>query len=619
MAGDDAAQGSEAWQVSCDDYVARHPPRYDVGFDRFSTYVAARDDTRLAVDVHLPKGQRRQDRLPTIINFTPYFRRFKLKDGHPPALDPSPNTGKYRDYFVPHGYAVVVVDVRGTGASFGTRNAFRSPVERDDCRDVVDWIIAQPWSDERVGATGVSYVGATADFLGTTGHPAVKAVCPTFSVWDTYSDQYYPGGLYCKKLAPNYARVVEALDQDNRRLYTENEGLGGMLDPPECFDGPAPVDEDGDERLLRAAVAQHAANIDLEDFIRQFEFRDSGLSYDPDFTSALIGPYGYAHDVRPEVAYFSVSGWYDGNGFANAAVKRFRSLARDHHYLLLGPWDHGARRHVSPFRTRAAPSFDLLGECLRFFDQHLKGADAGLDAERRVHYYTLVEERWKAADTWPLPGAVPTPWYFAPSRTLQTETPAPAAAFDEYEADYGCSSGRHTRYERLVAHHVENYYDDWHGKDARMLTFTSPALVRDTEVTGHPVVTLHVESSARDGSYFVYLEDVDPDGTCRYVTEGMLRALHRKVAEAPSNDRAVGPYHSLRREDAAFLEPGEVAELCIALFPISWLFRQGHRVRVAVAAADVEHYVRIPDGSPPRLKIYRGGAHASRIELPVIP
>ena len=86
---------------------------------------------------------------------------------------------------MPRGYAVVVVDVRGTGASFGTRDSFRSPREREDSREIADWIVAQPWSDGRIGSTGISYLGAAADFLASTGHPAVKAIAPLFAVWDT--------------------------------------------------------------------------------------------------------------------------------------------------------------------------------------------------------------------------------------------------------------------------------------------------------------------------------------------------------------------------------------------------------------------------------------------------
>ena len=99
--------------------------------------------------------------------------------------------------FVPRGYAVVVVDIRGSGASFGSRDSFRSPREREDAYEYpLDWIVAQPWSNGSLGATGVSYLGAASDFLASTGHPAVKAIAPLFAVWDTYLlNNDYPGGV----------------------------------------------------------------------------------------------------------------------------------------------------------------------------------------------------------------------------------------------------------------------------------------------------------------------------------------------------------------------------------------------------------------------------------------
>ncbi len=58
-----------------------------------------------------------------------------------------------------YGYANVVMELRGAGASFGRKDAsiFRNTVS--DGSDVLDWIVAQPWSNGRVGATGISGPG----------------------------------------------------------------------------------------------------------------------------------------------------------------------------------------------------------------------------------------------------------------------------------------------------------------------------------------------------------------------------------------------------------------------------------------------------------------------------
>ena len=119
-----------AFQSRIAEYEANRPIPYALPERPSSCYVTMRDGCRIAVDVYLPQSDENSERFPTLLLFTPYFRRFALKPGS--DANPSPNTGKFSDYFVPRGYAVVVVDVRGTGASFGTRDGFRSPAERAD-------------------------------------------------------------------------------------------------------------------------------------------------------------------------------------------------------------------------------------------------------------------------------------------------------------------------------------------------------------------------------------------------------------------------------------------------------------------------------------------------------
>jgi putative CocE/NonD family hydrolase len=255
----------------------------------------------LAFDAYLPRagnsGERPRTRLPTILVLTPYYRRFKLGAGATATTEASPNAGKWRDLFVPRGYAVVVCDVRGTGASFGTRDSFRSPAERDDHREIADWIVGQPWSDGSIGATGISYVGAAADFLASTGHPAVKAVAPLFAVWDTYTDHYYPGGLLLNSVAETYDELMVALDQDRRGLLRK---FAYFKDP--SLEGPQPVDDDEEGKLVRAAVADHQGNFRMTEFIREFRFRDDALASDPGITPASFSPHGYCEGVNPDVA-----------------------------------------------------------------------------------------------------------------------------------------------------------------------------------------------------------------------------------------------------------------------------------------------------------------------------
>jgi len=604
---------SEAWTTPPPDYLATRAPEY-AGERIRSQYVTVRDGTKLAVDVHLPGTETTGERFPAILVLTPYYRRFQLADGHRPEIDACPTIAFYRDMFVPRGYALVAVDVRGSGASFGARDGFRSPTERLDHHDVADWVSRQPWCSGEIGATGISYPGAASDFLASTNHPAVKAVAPLFAVWDTWLNHIYPGGVLLTCVTKNYGGLAEALDLDIREQIPS---YAYFCDPD--LAGPAPVDEDPDGALLKQALHQHRANFDMQDFAQQLRFRDAALTDNPDYTGAWISPYNYANrEADASTAYYSISGWMDGGGYSVGTIQRYLWLENPQSRLMLGPWDHGARAHVSPWRPNGDPQQPFVGaEVLRFFDKHLKGLNAEIDGERRVHYYTMGAECWKAADAWP-PQCEERSFFAGADGALSGAAPDAESASDDYDADYACGTGNHTRYDRLYIANVETYYDDWDGREDAMLSYTSEPLDEDTEVTGHPFVDLHFAASEKDCALFVYLSDVTPEGKSVYVTEGVFRALHRKPGNHPDRVPATGPAHSFKIADAEHLVPGEPASAAFELLPTSYLFRKGHRIRMSLAASDSDHFTRIPDGRPPRITLYRERGRGSKIVLPVV-
>jgi uncharacterized protein len=124
-------------------------------------------------------------------------------------------------------------------------------------------------------------------------------------------------------------------------------------------------------------------------------------------------------------------------------------------------------------------------------------------------------------------------------------------------------------------------------------------------------VTLHLASSEPDAALHVFLSEEESDGTVRYVTEGVLRALHRKLSACPQNYRASWPYHSCNRGDVASLVPEEVV---IVLLPTAWRFNAGGRIQLAIAGADADHYGQVPHGRPPTLTINRVNSY---VDLPV--
>ena len=281
--------------------------------------------------------------------------------------------------------------------------------------------------------------------------------------------------------------------------------------------------------------------------------------------------------------------------------------------LLLGPWDHGARTNVSQWRSQPLPEFPILAEVLRFFDEHMMGLDTGLRRESPIHYFSMHGERWNACDTWPPVPA--TRMYLAQNGALAAQKPEAGTA--QYQVRFDTTTGTDTRWERLGSINVQNYYFDWNGRDERLLNFTSEAFPEDTELSGHIVVNFCVASSQTDAALFVYAAEVEPDGTRRYITDGQLRALHRKTAEPPRDYRTTWPYRTYYRSDARLMTPGKAERIEFALLPVSWTIKAGSRLRISIAGADVDHFPQVPHGLPPKLTFTLGGADASFIELPL--
>ncbi|MDB5415445.1 MAG: peptidase [Rubritepida sp.] len=599
----DADLNSTAWRVPPSRYLETRPLEFALPAVPVSRYVIMADGCRLAVDVWLPQGA--TGPVPAILIHTPYYRRFAMKLGG--EGERCPNAAKFRDALVPRGYALVVVDIRGTGASFGTRDSFRSPREREDAREIADWIVAQPWSDGRIGATGISYPGAASDFLASTGHPAVKAIVPLFAVWDTWSDHYYPGGVFLNKLALIYDELMVAMDHDRRDLlskvsYFSNPDLAG----------PMPVDEDPDGALLAEAVAGHRANFHMPDFITDLAFREQALPYDPGFSSADISPYSVCKSIPKDVAIYAVSGWMDGVGYANAAIARYLTMQGNPTHLLLGPWDHGARCNVSPWRDGVDPQFALIGELLRFFDEYLMDRRTGLRDESPVHFFSMHGEQWQEAPSWP-PVPEATRLHFA-AGALQA---APVNGGEVAHAtDFSFSSGTGTRYERIAAIDSRDYYTDWQGRQAQLPAYDAEPFETDMELTGNVIADLTLASSEPDASIICYLSEVEADGTVRYVTEGLLRALHRKETRHPPEYQSPWPFRTYHRDDASPLTPGVAERMRVVLLPTSWIFKAGSKLRFSLAGTDADHIKQIPHGRPPVLTLHLG---ASALDLPLRP
>ena len=602
-------------QIQFGTYAAQ-APNYK-GQTTQSLYLTMRDGVRLAANVVLPKDLPPGTRIPALLSQTRYWRAMEMQAPLKWFLTPeilNPHFREFQPFFTSHGYALVLVDVRGTGASFGTWPHPWAADSIKDAREIVDWIVAQPWSDGQVGAYGISYLGTTAELVTVLDHPAVKASIAMFNHPDAYVDIAFPGGIFNERFIQMWGYFDEVLD---RNVVPREFGILGRL----LIKGVKPVDEDHDRRLLQAAVREHAANGSTFGLAQAVVARDN-RTVGQDLCADDIAVHRFKEQIaRSHTPTCGWASWLDA-GTADAAIRRF--LTCDHaQMVVIGAWDHGGIRNASPYRPPNAPASPTLPgqwrEMLRFFDAYLQDVDNGVRSEKVLYYYTLGEERWKKTRTWPPEGTTNRRWYLAENQALSPARPTAEMGTDRYTVDFEATSGLYNRWWEMGA--IENktvIYGDRADADRRLLTYTSPPLAEDTEITGYPVVTLYVTSTETDGAFYVYLEDVDEKGRVTYVTEGLLRALHRKVSTDEAPYRLQVPYHSFKLADTMPLIPGEGTELTFGLLPTSVLIRRGHRLRIAIAGHDQGTFVRIPAEATPVITVARNSQHASCIDLPIV-
>jgi len=594
--------GTDAWQPASR-YLKQHPARYR-RISRTSFYLTMRDGVKIAVDLSLPGELKAGESIPTIIRQTRYYRSFDL--GRLLRFF-TRNWPSAQKVFVARGYAWMDVDVRGTGASFGRWPYPWSPDEIRDGAEVVDWIVRQPWSNGKVGAMGMSYDGDSAEFLLVNRPPAVKAVSAAFSFFDAYTDIAYPGGIQLNSFITVWQDLDRALDTD----YLPSIRAWMPRIARSSYRGVRPVDNDVDRSMLAQAIREHDYNLNVAAMAREITYRDDAPR-PPGVSIDAFSPFVHASEIGASgAAVYLVDGWFDA-AFQNAAINCYLTL-KNPVRLVLGPWNHGGWNDASPFSGSWRSGFDLNAELLRFFDYQFRGVDDGLSSEPPVLYFTMGEEKWKTAARWPPSGTRSVSLYLDQGHRLSLKKPTAADASDRYLVDLTHGTGQTSRWD-LGAQVI---YPDRRRADEKLLCYTSAPLEVDTEVTGHPAVTLFVSSTAADAEFFSYLEDVDPRGRVTYVTEGELRAIDRRLGDEPPGYRQLGAWHSFRRQDSMPLVPGEIAELQFAILPTSYLFKRGHSIRLALAGADKDHFA-LPPGPPPALRFYRDSSHASQVDLPVM-
>ena len=549
---------------------------------RESRYITVRDGTRLAMNVYRPvvDGAPETKLLPVLFSFTPYRARFRDASGHVVDLDMVTRFGLAD--LTERGYVLAIADIRGKGASFGARRGFQDRTEAQDGHDLVQWLAAQPWSSGKVGMIGCSYLGGTTVHVASTAPPALKAIFTGATDLDKYAF-VRRGGI----TAQFNTRPDEPLSDDLMSL---------------------PVDEDHDGSQLRAAVAEHARNTPMAALWYGMPYRDSVSPLTGNRFWEEAGPYPYLDTIRQAgIATYLWGNWQD-----EPTEQVIQIAANLGSKLLIGPGSHC----VPP------PGFDFAGLVRRFFDQHLKGQDTGLEREPRVTYHldeAAPGKEWIRSPNLPGSNVARTRWYLAPpadktakaiggaaraDARLVTAVPRPDS--DSFTVDYDVGSAE--------------YFAFWiDSQQSHGLSYTGPVLTVDTTLVGFPIVQLQVAADRGDANVFAYLEDIAADGKSTVVSFGRLAASQRRESKSPYESLGL-PWHSGLQTDILPLQPGKTATLRFALTPAARVFKAGHRLRLVVTGADPRqrNLADLRQDPPPRLKLALGGSNGSRIELPLL-
>ena len=518
------------------------------------------------------------------------------------------------------GYAYVFADLRGTGASFGTLTAELGKAMVADVGSLADWIAAQPWSNGRVGVTGVSYSADTAMLSLALRNPHITAAAPVSYDFDVYEDLARPGGILIKPLIEPYALLLRILDKaggttcrtnaQTRQLCQET-GLNGA--------SPEPVQGPNRGALLHAARAEHFHNVNLVQMAQAGVYRDY-VNGPQSWTVTSVGSKTPAISAGG-VPILTFAGWLDA-GTQDGVLSEFADLSNTQESWI-GPWSHGQGFIASPFRPSRpltpAEHQQLADQVYAFFDRYVKHDDRP-DGGRVLHYYTLNAGTWHTTTRWPVAGTRMRSLYFGGGQSLTWQRPATPGS-DLLHLNPTAGTGHLDRWNtNLTGNRV--VYPNRAAVDRKLLTYTSAPLPQATTVTGLGRVTLSVTgiTGARHGALYAYLEDVQPSGRVVYVTEGELALADRTIAPARDNP----PWRRLRtprtytRADASPFPLHRPQQITFDLLPTSVQFHAGDRIRIAIAAADPDSFQLMPANGNATYRISRGTTNPSFVALPVV-
>jgi len=541
--------------------------------------VPMRDGIKLATDIYRDDAV---SKAPVVLMRTPYDRT-KAKG--------------IAERFAKAGYIFVAQDCRGTRASEGVMAPYNH--EGQDGYDTIEWITRRPWSTGRVGMMGGSYVGAVQWQAAAEHPPGLAAIAPQ-ATWSSFYRNIYLGGSV--------------------RLALIASWIAGTSSKPK---GVKPADMN--VALMRLPLS------DVDEAIGwPMPWLDAFLTHpEPNgFWTRL--------DLTPRLPELKlpalhVVGYYDF--FSRESVGNFMIMqkqARDpetrrQQRLVLGPWDHGSvgKTKVADIEFGPAAAVDTFALQLDWFDRHLKQEAAAFAKPfPPVRYFSMGDNVWREAQTWPPEGFTATSFYLHSAGKANTrqgngrltrDAPITDQPSDHFRADPENPAPSHPVTEaRPIKAAVWGPVDQRATEDRDdVLVYTSEPVTEPLAFAGNAEAKLHVSTDTPDADWAVKLIDVHPDGFAQNLARGILRGRYRTSLLKPE-----------------LMQPGKVYEITVDLGPVAATIAQGHRLRVDISGADFPLYDRNPNtGAGPfdaRTVIATESVHhrpgaLSRIILPCRP
>jgi predicted acyl esterase len=530
--------------------------------------IPLRDGTTLCGDIFRPDGG--AERFPVIMNIGPYQ---KDKVWVPPEdVEEKPNPYMNWEtanplWWCPRGYALLRVDSRGSGKSPGLSEP-SSYQEAVDAYDCIEWVAKRPWSSGKVGTLGISYHANFQWRVAGLNPPALKAIMPWEGRADQYRDQAYHGGIFAMGFVCSWHNTQTAHHLLGRpRSYN-----------PDSFNN----------NLL-----WHYMRNDLDS-----EFwRSCSARWD---------------QIR--VPMYSVGNWGGFSLHLRGNTEGYLCAASEKKKLRI----HSGS-HFHPFHSE-----DGRAEQLRWFDHWLKGIDTGVMEEPPVKLEIRTGGSrqpypFRTETAWPIPRTKWTRMHLKLEKDqastqegavegVLVESPGPAA-----KITYSATPGRH-------------------GHGGRTgVSFETPAMTADMELTGPLVLNLWVSSTSEDMDIFATLRNIGPDGKdvpevgqrgelVNCLTKGWLRASQRKLD--PARSLPYRPYHA--HDERQWLKPGEAVECQVEVWPTSIVLKKGHKLRLDIGPGDgvgTQHFTHYNAdyNAGASNTIYAGGDKASYLLVPLIP